>query len=228
MTNNNSLIVTNFGEVLVVDSRLVADNLNNQHESLMRLLYTHIEVIEKRFDTIRFEVGASKMPDGRINPNPEKFAWLTEDQAIFLMTLCKNTDRVVQCKANLVESFSNKRKYLQSSEPISVLDALISSLQQLKLIENRVTLEAQRTTELEAIVRQHDAELDRVFNPDGNYYTIRGYASLKGLNVNLTDAKEYGKKATSLSLKQGYKKDFISDPRYGEVGAYSEHILERV
>jgi phage regulator Rha-like protein len=127
MTNNNSLIVTNFGEVLVVDSRLVADNLNNQHESLMRLLYTHIEVIEKRFDTIRFEVGASKMPDGRINPNPEKFAWLTEDQAIFLMTLCKNTDRVVQCKANLVESFSNKRKYLQSSEPISVLDWTVRS-----------------------------------------------------------------------------------------------------
>jgi phage regulator Rha-like protein len=228
MVNSNSLIVTNFGEVLVVDSRLVADNLNNQHESLMRLLYTHIEVMERRFGMIRFEVGASKMPDGRVNPNPEKFAWLTEDQATFLMTLCKNTDRVVECKANLVEAFSNKRNHLKSSEPISVLDALISSLQQLKIVENRVALEAQRTTELEAIVRQHDAELDRVFNPDGNYYTIRGYASLKGLNVNITDAKEYGKIATRLSLEKGYKKDSISDPRYGEVGAYSERILEQV
>lgn len=97
-------------DVLVVDSRLVATGLGIEHESFMRTLKKYESTLESRFGAFRFEIGTSTMPDGRINPKPEKFAWLTEDQSLFLMTLSRNTDQVVKCKADLVGAFAKARK----------------------------------------------------------------------------------------------------------------------
>jgi len=52
------------------------------------------------------EVGKRRQGGG----NPERFALLNEDQALFLLTLSRNTDRVVALKAQLVRAFRAARK----------------------------------------------------------------------------------------------------------------------
>ena len=107
---SNKLTVERQGEALVVDSRLIAESLGIEHESFVRTIKKHETKIEERFGVIRFEIG--KPPEGSLGGRPEKFAWLTEDQSMFLMTLSRNTDQVIDCKANLVEAFSKARQII--------------------------------------------------------------------------------------------------------------------
>ena len=116
VTSKSAIAVEQKGDVLVVDSRLVAIELGIEHSTFIRTIKKYESKIEQRFGTIRFEIGASKMPDGRINPNPEKFAWLDENQATFLMTLSRNTDQVIECKANLVDAFSAAKQIIPKLE----------------------------------------------------------------------------------------------------------------
>ncbi len=104
---DSAIVVENHKDILVVDSRLVADDLGIEHESFMRTIKKHQAKIEQRFGIIRFEIGEI---NGR--GQPQKFAWLTEDQAMFVMTLSRNSERVVECKANLVEAFSKARQII--------------------------------------------------------------------------------------------------------------------
>ncbi|NER80828.1 MAG: Rha family transcriptional regulator [Leptolyngbya sp. SIO1D8] len=94
--------------VLVVDSRLVAQELGIEHRSFVKALDKYESHIEKEFGILRFEIAEIK---GR--GQPARFAWLAEDQAIFVMTLSRNTDQVVRCKANLVKAFSAAKQQLQ-------------------------------------------------------------------------------------------------------------------
>ena len=95
--------------VLVVDSRLIAIELGIKHGDWMRnVVAKYKSQTEQAFGFLRFEHGEIK---GR--GQPEKFVYLTEEQAIFFMTLSRNTERVVQCKIQLVKAFSEAKKLLE-------------------------------------------------------------------------------------------------------------------
>jgi prophage antirepressor-like protein len=111
---------------------------------------------------------------------------------------------------------------------LKMAEFMVEQEEKTRQLEAKLALEAQRSDRLEEIIKQHDAELDRVFNPDGNFYTVRGYASLKGLSLSMSEAIAYGRKATKLSKDLGYRKDEVNDPRYGKVGMYSEHVLDQI
>jgi len=113
----SNLSVVQQGDVFVVDSRLIADRLGIEHETFVRTIKKYQSKIEARFGSIRFEIGASTMPDGRVNPNPEKFAYLTETQATTLMTFSKNTDQVVECKLDLVQAFEKAKSIISGMQP---------------------------------------------------------------------------------------------------------------
>lgn len=85
--------------ILVVDSRLIADQLGIQHQSLLSTIETYKTDIEQAFGQCRFEVEAVRNSVGAVNN--VKYALLTEDQAVFLMTLSRNTQQVVQCKNSI-------------------------------------------------------------------------------------------------------------------------------
>ncbi|MGL6342313.1 MAG: Rha family transcriptional regulator [Waterburya sp.] len=93
---------------LVVDSRLIAQELGIEHESFMKTVDRYKNQAEQAFGFLRFEVGEIQ---GR--GQPEKFVYLTEDQATFLMTLSRNTPEVVRCKILLVTQFSKAKKLLE-------------------------------------------------------------------------------------------------------------------
>lgn len=113
-----SITLVNVKGQTVVDSRIIAEGLGIEHESLLRTISRYEVEIEQAFGVLRFEVGASQMPDGRTNPNPPKHFLLTEDQATFILTLSRNTPQVVAFKIGLVKAFSElKFKQVKKSTP---------------------------------------------------------------------------------------------------------------
>jgi phage regulator Rha-like protein len=93
--------------VLVVDSRLVAKELGIEHESFTRTVEKYKTEAEQAFGILRFQDGEI---EGR--GRPEKFVFLTEEQATFYATLSKNTPKVVELKAKLVKAFFEARRLL--------------------------------------------------------------------------------------------------------------------
>ncbi|MBW4674711.1 MAG: Rha family transcriptional regulator [Desmonostoc geniculatum HA4340-LM1] len=128
--------------VLVVDSRLIAQELGIQHKNFLATLDKYIGEIEKDWGQVAFEtetvtnsVGAS---------NSVKYALLTEQQATLLMTYSRNTEQVRRCKGHLVKAFDKaklalsdvvesrvaelEKKLIAQSEAIARLESQIQNL----------------------------------------------------------------------------------------------------
>lgn len=105
------LDIVNNGNVLYVDSRLVAERLGVEHDNFLQTVQGYQTQIEQAFGVLLFETG--KPPKGSRGGRPSRYALLTEDQATFVMTLSRNTPEVVQCKIDLVRSFSKAKKLLE-------------------------------------------------------------------------------------------------------------------
>jgi len=90
-----------------VDSHLIARELGNQHESMIRLIDDHRSDFEE-FGVVRFQIG--KPPKGSKGGRPERFALLNEDQAYLLLTYARNTPEARRLKVNLVKAFSRFRE----------------------------------------------------------------------------------------------------------------------
>jgi anti-repressor protein len=72
--------------VLVVDSRIIAEQLEIEHRSYFKLILTHQVRLEAKFGSVRFEIAVAS----RANPSPQKYALLTEDRALAILSLSRN------------------------------------------------------------------------------------------------------------------------------------------
>lgn len=122
-----------------------------------------------------------------------------------------------------------------SIKQLSPAELILAQAQQLVDIEHKqlqlerqLSLESQRTDSLESLVTQHDAELDRIFNANGHYYSIMGYCSLFGKPIAVSEASALGRRATKLCKENGYSVVPISDPRFGKVNSYPEVVLSQI
>ena len=101
--------------VLVVDSRLIAIELGIKHGDWMRnVVAKYQSQTEQAFGHLRFENGTVTNSVGAVNK--VRFVYLTEEQSLFFMTLSRNTERVVQCKIQLVKAFSEAKKLLEKAK----------------------------------------------------------------------------------------------------------------
>lgn len=95
-----------------IDSRLLAKRLNQDHRSTYRLITRY----KSDFETLaklRFQIAPSA---DSATGQKERFAFLTEDQAYFLLTMSRNTQRVVRLKLELVKAFAQARKRMATNE----------------------------------------------------------------------------------------------------------------
>ncbi|WP_045057041.1 Rha family transcriptional regulator [Aliterella atlantica] len=122
----SNLSVIERDRVLVVDSRLIAQNLGIAHKNLLETLDNYLERIEAAFGVVRFET--EKPLKGSKGGRPERVAYLTEEQATLLMTFSRNTERVVECKVALVQAFSQAKQVLKE-----VIPAQSQEIERLKL-----------------------------------------------------------------------------------------------
>lgn len=89
-----------------VDSRLLSKQLGTLHKSTIELIDRYAENIH-RFGQLPFktEVGNRTQGGGKA----QRFALLNEDQAFFLLSLSRNTNRVVNLKSDLIMAFREAR-----------------------------------------------------------------------------------------------------------------------
>ena len=216
----SNLVICEYGDQLVVDSRLVAEDLGILHKNFMETIQSYQTLIEQKFGVLRFETEKPNNPKGG---RPERFVFLNEEQATFLMTLSRNTPQVVECKANLVEAFSKTKKLIPPSTPLEVLQQTVN-----KMVENeRRTrlLEAQQqaTTQRVNMIEQR---LDGLNSGNTGYQTVRAYCRLHSLNVPNSQAKIIGKIAGRLCRERGISIGTVSDEMYGSVNSYPVEVLE--
>lgn len=68
-----------------------------------------------------------------------------------------------------------------------------------------------------------EAEMERVINPYGSYYTIMGYGNRNGIrNLTTSVAKTLGREATRVCKEHNVPVEKVNDPRFGYVGSYPE------
>ncbi len=88
---------------------------------------------------------------------------------------------------------------------------LLEQERRLAAVENRMkTVEARLETRLEDV------------------FSIAGYASIRGLKVDVSTANLLGRKATALSHEYRYPVSTTPDPRFGKVNVYHTDILKIV
>jgi phage regulator Rha-like protein len=85
-----------------VDTRTLAQGLRNQHKNVLELIERYKDTFE-RFGKVAFQT--EPLASGQ----RERYALLNEDQSYFLLSLSRNTDHVVDLKANLVLAFKEAR-----------------------------------------------------------------------------------------------------------------------
>jgi phage regulator Rha-like protein len=88
-----------------VGTFLIAKGFQRKHEYLLRLINNHKERFES-FSVLK----TGKRKEGRGRPIEEY--WLTEDQFIFLGTLLRNSEAILDFKQTLVKEFAKTRKQL--------------------------------------------------------------------------------------------------------------------
>lgn len=105
----SNLTVIEMQGSLVVDSRLIAQDLGIKHKNLFQNIRNHQTAIEY-FGQLMFETETVKNSVGA--SNEQAFCYLNEEQATFVMTLSRNTPKVIKCKQNLVKAFSEAKKLI--------------------------------------------------------------------------------------------------------------------
>jgi phage regulator Rha-like protein len=104
-----------------MDSRLIARELNIEHEVFMRTCSKYQERLE-HFGVIRFENG--KPQKGSKGGRPEVFALLNENQSLFAITFSRNTEEVLDSKEAIITAFSEARKLLAQHSPSPFMNSL--------------------------------------------------------------------------------------------------------
>lgn len=105
MHSIQNLVIVVDGEPLA-STETIAKGMSQQHASAMKLLRRYKSRLE-RFGPIRFEIRL-----GKRGGKPAEYALLNEPQSAVLISLMKNSERVVDFKVDLVAEFYRMRDAL--------------------------------------------------------------------------------------------------------------------
>jgi len=204
----SNLTVQDIDGILLVDSRLIADRLEIEHESFIKTLDTYQPQIEQAFGILRFEIGKNK---GR--GRPSRYALLSEDQATFVMTLSRNTPEVVQCKLDLVQAFSRAKQSLQAQGSLQTPQTYIEALKALVASEERKQLlEAEKK-----LLEEENEQLAEVVDELFDYSSI-----IRVAKFNHCDEKAFNwRQLKAASDLMGVEVKKVPCPRFGTKNLYS-------
>lgn len=114
MNSLSKIDITEKDGVLVVDSRLIAEELGVQHKNILATVKKYIDEVQE-FGHLAFETETVSNSVGA--KNTVVFCYLNEDQSTYVMTLSKNSDKVRQCKRALVKAFSEAKQVISTVIP---------------------------------------------------------------------------------------------------------------
>lgn len=163
---DNIIKVTERNDTFVVDSRIIADSLDIQHKNLIETIRKHQNKIESDFGRVTFETLPFETTGGVQNIN---IAYLTEDQTLFIATLSRNTNRVIEFKSALVKAFQLARKQASPLQELSrkeILQLALKAeeekeilLQQKLLLEKTAQQQAPKVIYYDEVLQSDSAHL---------------------------------------------------------------------
>lgn len=119
----------------------------------------------------------------------------------------------VWCDEKLAELMKTGKVELK---PMSTEEMIIAQAQSVIQVKRELAEVRQEVKELAAKVITHPTD----------YFTVAGYASLKGVKMDLVTASEYGRKASKVCKDNGYPTGTTPDPRFGKVKTYPVEALD--
>ena len=123
------LQLTNYNNTPVITNEEISNALELQLDSVNRMIEKYFDKI-KKYGLVGFEIGAKN----------KKTYYLNEDQALFLGSLSKNNEKVVDFKQMLVSEFSKLRKQpvIKTPDQLSTLDILKLTYGEIEKLQNQV------------------------------------------------------------------------------------------
>ncbi len=142
----------------LISSRIISENVGVEHRATTSLIRKHRKKLET-LGSVTFEMSAKSVT------GQERHALLNEDQAIFVLTLSRNTKQVVEFKLALTKAFSKLRRK----------QALIDA--------NHANAEWQQNRELGKLTHRNDTDtikmfLDYASIQGSTHYLAHGYSMI--------------------------------------------------
>lgn len=140
------LTVENKNGILVVDSRLIAEELGIEHRTLRETIRNYEEQLSSLTQLRTETLKGKSLPQGGFGKG-ESIYWLDEEQATFVMMLSRNTLQVVDAKLKLAKAFGAAKHVIQSINP-----ELLSMFSEMN---NRMKLLSERTEKLDSMEKSN-------------------------------------------------------------------------
>ena len=206
---------TNFQNEKTIDSRKIAEMIGMRHYDLLEKIYSYIQILENgKFRSQDFFIESSYHVEG--NNKSYTYYLVTRKGCDMIANKLTGTKGVLFTAA-YVDEF-----HVMKEAPVATRlcqeDVLIASL----------TLQKETRLEVERLGQQVRVLEAKSETRQEAYYTIAGFASLRGIKVDSVKAAKIGKRATRLSNECGYDIGKTHDPRYGHVNTYHVDILSEV
>jgi len=131
------------------------------------------------------------------------------------LAMVENNEKGKQARKYFIEKEKELRQVQKPQTSLEVLAGVVKALQD----QERQQKENDRRL---SIV---EAKLE---TSQTDFFTVAGYASLRGLRVDISHAQALGRKASTVSQEYGYETGKASDPRFGTVKTYHLDILKIV
>lgn len=122
-----------------------------------------------------------------------------------------------------------EEKYKKSEIDIAQLSPELQMFKQMFDTIAQQQLEQKRQAEQLFTINESVKELQaKIETHNEDYFTVAGYASLRGIKVDVNKANMFGRKCSKLSKSYGYDVGKTKDPRFGTVNTYHVDILKEV
>lgn len=123
-----------------IDSRIISEKLGVEHKHTVEMLRRYQSRLEK-YGVLPFET--AKPQKGSNGGRPETIVYLNEHQSTFLVTLSRNSEKAVDLKQKLTESYLHyKSQHLKASLPKTFAESLrllADQVEKNQLLENKIT-----------------------------------------------------------------------------------------
>ena len=201
-----------FTKEKTISSLEVAEMVEKEHKNLMRDVRNYVaELNQLKIEPVDF-FQESKYKDGKGEERP-----------------CYNiTKKGCECIAHKLTGIKGTKftaLYINRFHDMEEQLKPKSSAEMLLIYAQQFYEQEQRLQSVEHNIKQIEA---KITTHDENYYTIAGYASLRGIRVDVNRANMYGRKASKLSKEYGYDVTKTQDPRFGTVNMYHADILKDI
>ena len=169
---------------LVISSEIIAKGAGVEHRAVLQLIGKHQPKIE-RFGLLTFEMRAR--PAGQHGGGDVRIALLNEHQSTFLLTMMRNTEQVLDFKANLVEAFFKMAESMNRGAELTPEQLMAKALVQAQQIleSSKKELEAARPAVEyhNRYVSNEDAIIVRDFAAEYGMTSIQMYKLLRDKKI---------------------------------------------